>query len=415
MRLTALLTAALGACALSHAEGPAPPPFPKIAIVDINVLPMTADIVLETQTILIEDGRIRTIGPRDDTPVPDGFTEIDGMGRFALPGLGDMHTHFRQADADMFANYLAAGITLVRDMDGRPRQLAWRDEVNLGTRLGPRMFVASPTMANRRSPFEGYPTPETPEAARETIARFAEEGYDFVKVYSYLPRAIYFAVIEEARRLGLPVAGHIPLAVGLDDALTSGLASNEHLTGYFDAIATPEGARLDSTDYRGIFFGAALDEHRLRALADQTREAGMWNVPTLMWFTKRNANRRARDAWADDDLRWQGHQNRIAVVRALHEAGARLMLGTDSDGGEDLPATAIYEELQLMTDAGLSAYEALHTSTTAPAEYLGLADSGTLKPGNRADLVIASCNPAREIRCIQYIDEVFIHGRPAGN
>ncbi len=266
-------------------------------------------------------------------------------------------------------------------------------------------------MANRSSPRDGFPTPETPVAANARIKEFADAGYDLVKVYSFLDRDIFFAVMKAGKKYGIEIAGHIPISVTLDEALNVGFRSNEHLTGYFDVTATEEGMALDGEDFRGIFFAAPIDKKKLKNYAKATAEAGMWNTPTIMWFSKNNANRRARDAWATPTLRQLGEKNRLHVLAALHKVGANLMLGTDSDDGDQLFATAIYEELMLAVEAGLSPYEALYLSTTAPADYLGLDDVGFVKPRFQADLITLTCNPLAEIRCIQYIDWVFVDGR----
>lgn len=402
----------IGGIAMFGAALAEPLPAPEdYALTPVNILAMDCDCVLENQTLLLSGGRIAGIGPAASTEIPDSYREVDGMGRFVIPGLGDMHVHFRDADETVLRNYLRAGITLVREMNGRPFLLKWRDEINEGERLGPQMFVASPTIANRSSPSEGFPTPETPAEARMRIKEFADAGYDLVKVYSFLAPDIFFAIMEAGREFGIEIAGHIPVAVSLEEALGAGFRSNEHLTAYFDAVATEEGVALDAEDYRGIFFAAPIDDEKLARAVAATVDADMWNAPTIMWFTKNNANRRARDAWSDPALRKLGEANRLRVLKALHDGGAKLLAATDSDDGDQLYASALYEELALAVDAGLTPYEALRMSTTAPAEYLGLDDVGLVKPGYQADVAALACNPLTNIRCLQYIEWVFVDGR----
>ena len=410
--MTFLIRISLCFLAFSTARALGEDSVDQYAITNVNVVPMMSETVIAEQTVLIANGTIEAVGPQDEISVPEDYQVIDGLGQFIMPGLSDMHVHFRHTDEDALMRYLKAGVTQVREMNGRPFMLEWRDRIEKGELIGPRMIVAAPTMGNFSSPREGWPTPETPEEAIARVQQFKDEGYDLIKVHNFISKDVFLAMLAAQQDHGMPVAGHVPVGVSVREALGAGFSSIEHMTGFFDAIVTDEGAALDQEDFSGVFFGAPISKKKLKKIANETADAGAYVTPSLMWFTKVLPFSRAKKSWSDPQRRKLGLGNRMLTVKALHDAGVRLMLGSDSDDGDDLPATAVAEELALLTDAGLSPFEALQTATVHPASYLGLTGSGVIAPGANADLIILTCNPLANIRCVQYIDTVFARGKP---
>lgn len=399
------------AMAATHAVAQELPLRESFVIENVHIISMESDQVDFDQAIKIADGVIQEIGPRRSISNIDEFEIIDGLGQFVMPGLFDMHVHFRHADERAPAMYLRAGVTFVREMNGRPFLLEWREKIAAGEMIGPRMIVAAPTIGNFSSPREGYPTPTTPDEARARVAEFKRAGYDLIKIHNFVQRDVFFAIIKAGAAESMSVAGHLPVETRLEEALSAGFRGIEHLTGYFDVIATDEGRGLDADDFSGTFFGSAIDQEKLAAAARATAASGAWNTPTVMWFLQNNPFSGSRDAWADPSRRMLGLENRLAVIKALHDAGANLMLGTDSDAGDQLSATAVYEELMLMTDAGLSPFQALRMATVAPAAFLGFEDAGKIRERARADLILLACNPLERIRCVQYVSSVIFDGR----
>jgi imidazolonepropionase-like amidohydrolase len=167
------------------------------------------------------------------------------------------------------------------------------------------------------------------------------------------------------------------------------------------------------TDFRNLFHAVEFYEDRLAALVNATRDVGVWNTPTMVFFEKRLPFSGAKGAWENPSLRKLGHENRAKVVRALYRAGARLLLGTDSGEGQGsvLPV-AILEELALLVEAGLTPYDAIKTGTLNAADYLnGSSEFGTVKQGKRADLLLLDCDPLSEITCVNRQSGVMVRGR----
>jgi predicted amidohydrolase YtcJ len=124
-----------------------------LAIVDVTVIPVVTAGTLPRQTVLIRDGRIIAVGPRASVRLPGNARVIDGRGKFLVPGLVDAHVHLEEV-ADL-PQFVAAGVTTVRDLMGSPETLAWRRNTADGTVVGPRVIAAGRCSPALRSPGAG--------------------------------------------------------------------------------------------------------------------------------------------------------------------------------------------------------------------------------------------------------------------
>lgn len=442
-----LLLGSVISCATTREAGNGPgEPSAVVAFVGVHVVPMTGEAnVLPDRTVLVRDGRIAAIGPRGEVEIPEGALAIDGAGRYLLPGLADMHVHLEYFDdPEILALFLANGVTTVRNMDGRPYLLEWRKRIAEGALLGPTLVTTGPLL-DGDPPLRGDNTVVRNAAEAEAaVAEQAAAGYDFVKVYTNLSNEAYGAVLAAARERGLPVAGHIPRGVDLDQALTSGQASLEHLDGYDDAIEADDSPLRNRWHWSKLYMAMPADPEKIREAAERTARAGVWNVPTLVvkekvaaldemvgWLDRPEMRYlpEARAAW--DPRAWEpqrarlinnldaedretlarGRANRLALVRALRRAGAGLLVGTDTPNPFVIPGFAIHEELRSFVDSGLSPAEALAAATREPARFLGTEDFGTVEPGKRADLLLLEANPLEDIGNLTRRAGVMVRGR----
>src|SRR6185295_16663080 len=201
-----------------------------IAFINVNVIPFDRERIIAGQTVIVRDGRIVEIGPAEKTRVPAGALQIDGRGKYLMPGLADMHVHLYPgagAPDDLASQqlqlFLANGVTTIRNMIGKPEHLMLRDRVAKGELLGPAIYTAGPPLLGNNVP--------TPEAAERIVAEEKKAGYDLLKVHEGLSPETYAAIVATANHVGIPFAGHVTATVGLKRALDAHQTSIEHLDG----------------------------------------------------------------------------------------------------------------------------------------------------------------------------------------
>lgn len=442
MRLSCAMMVALAVTALGRVS-PAQtlagrPPVPGApagvtAFVDVGVIPMDTERTLLHQTVLIREGRIAALGPVATLQVPPGAIRIDGQGRYLMPGLADMHAHLGNvggnverytdslvAERRLFV-YLAEGITTIRNMDyvsAKPEDIGPRKVVNFDPKLvlefreraaagamwSPRIYTAGPWYPPQPfNPF-GSSVDVPPESVATYLAAYQKMGYDFVKTHDESSE-LYRAVLTAAHQLGLIAAGHVR---DLDAALApGGSRSIEHLVGYWPLLEDKNEPNSES--------GLWGSPERARELAQKTQRSKVWNCPTLRHIQ-----------WAFGDT-----INFNQMVKALQDAGAQLLVGTDvpltrpryekfdttKAGDRALLRTvgdpgAVHGELEALVGAGLTSYQALAAGTRNVAAYFGTsAETGTIAVGKRADMVLLSGNPLADIRQTARPAGVMIGGR----
>lgn len=340
------------------------------AFAGVNVVPMDGERVLYGQTVLVEGDRVAAIGPVAEVAIPEGARVIYGRGRWLVPGLVDMHVHMREVD---LPRYVENGITTVRDLAGLDSVLAL-----VGRDHAPRILAASKllTGANPQNPFFSRPVTRVQDAAAAVDEQLAR-GATSIKVYDGLLLDVYDAIVRRARERGVKVAGHVSQNVPILHAMTA-QDSIEHLSGY------PLG-----DDDRGY--------------AEASREAGVWNCPTMVVFTQYVT----RDL--PEPARTELLARRRAFLTALDEAGARILAGTDA--GYLVPAgVSLHDELAELRAAGLTPYEALRAATRAPGEYLDDPTLGVIAVGARADLVLVAENPLENLAILRTPAGVMLRG-----
>ncbi len=418
------------------------------AFVDVAVVPMDRERILTNQTVVVRGNRITAVGRVGQVRVPPRATRVDGRGKYLMPGLADMHAHVpgmggmikyqlighpsmhRPADSAATADaeralalYALNGVTTIRLMSGWAEQLKWRERAATGEWLSPRLYVASPPFRNFEEPAEGVARVEAAKAA----------GYDLIKLYG-IDDEVLDSTVAAARRLGLPVAGHTPSfynsPTSLTKALEVGYRSIEHLVGYDLALFGESRGEIN-----GWPVHPELDTVKLRAIAEASARAGVWNCVTEIifqlyrwspdtmatWPEMRYVSEATLADWRQSSM-WSPNETplsadaalaaRATVIRALRDAGAGLLLGTDMGVQFLVPGFAVHRELQALVSAGLSPYEALATGTRNVAAYFGtLETTGTVAVGKQADLMLLSGNPLRDIRQTVRPAGVMVAGR----
>jgi hypothetical protein len=410
-----------------------------IAIRNVNVLTMETEEILAGQTIIIVDGKIAWTGRDDDAEIPDGARVIAGN-YYVIPGLAEMHAHIpsvRQGEQymhDVLVMYLSQGITTIRGMLGEPAHLDLRDKTRDGDLPGPRIFTSGPSF-NAGSATD-------PETVRKMVREQAEAGYDLLKLHPGITLENFDALADEAQKYGLEFSGHISYEVGLVRSLEAGQGSIDHLDRYMEYLS---GDAANRPDPNIIYFGYDLANDADASLIDEaarlTAEAGVWNVPTNTLLVNVFDPR-----YAPDDMRqwpgmeylpaqmiegWAGYVSRLRsqddydpeqarrflnlrnrLTLALHRHDAGLLLGADAPQIFNPPGFAAHRELVLLVEAGLTPFEALKTATVNVGRYLGEeSETGMVKEGFRADLLLLRQNPLEVIHFGDQIAGVIAAGR----
>jgi len=432
--------------------------FPQsLAITKVTVIDPAGRQTLPGQTVLITGNRITSVGPATRVEIPKGSITIDAAGKFLIPGLWDMHVHTTNQN-DFLRLYLANGVTGVRDMTSpMPGINAWRKALAEGKVL-PRVYAAGPIIDGKEPVWGGHSIGVTTEAeAREAVRTVKKLGADFVKVYSLLNRESYFAIADEAKKIGIPFAGHAPESITAAEASDAGQRSFEHQMGLFRAsstlepelrnesakrLANPNAAALVSlitAQYKPRTMIETFSEAKATALFERLAKNGTWQTPTLINIQASGSvfapeyrkdprlkyiRPGLRNAWDPrSDFRYKNmkptdvgfdprlFRKELELVGRLHRAGVGILAGTDAPNAYCYPGFALHDELALLVEAGLSPMDALRTATYNPAKYFEKTDSfGTIEPGKIADLVLLDANPLDDIRNTRKIAAVVANG-----
>lgn len=416
-----LAAAALGAPATACAQDGTR----LIAFEHVGVIAMDRDTVLPDHTVVVEGERIVRVGPAASTPVPAGATRIDGRGKFLLPGLTEMHGHIppgvQVADSTIervLAFYALNGVTTVRGMLGHPRHLPFRARANAGDMLAPFILTSGPSL-------NGQSVPDAATGVR-LVREQHEAGYDLLKIHPGIAPEPFDALAAEARRLGIPFAGHVPLAVGIRRALAAGIHTVDHADGYLEGLAWDGAGSPPESQMFGFNLVGELEWSRLDALVDATRASGAGIVATQSLFEsimgplspEELAARPEMAYWpAATVAQWAQFTGNIRgqlgitpatgrafldargrMLRALHAAGVPFLLGSDAPQFWNVPGFATLRELEAMVAAGFSPYEALRMGSVDAAAFLEMEDEfGRVAPGLRADLVLLDANPLEDV------------------
>jgi imidazolonepropionase-like amidohydrolase len=353
---------------------------------------MTSNIVIENQTILVRDGVVTALGSASTVDVPQGSTVIEGGGRYVMPALIDMHVHMLTQD---LTTYVSNGIGTVRNMWGHVGITTMEREVRTGLRVGPTIISASQGIDAPPAQWPATILLTDPKLARDVVREQAQAGWPYLKVYTRLSNEVFDSVMVAARDLGIIPIGHVPTNVDVLHAISMGMKSIEHLGGYDRAVSR--------TGQGGTFGWANADPARYPPLVAATVAAGVWNCPTLAIYSElaKQQSQAEREAML---------RNRRAFVRALAQAGGKLLLGTDSGIDVVAPGTSIHDELQEFVAAGLTPFEALRAGTTGAAEFLGRPELGRVSVGARADLLLLEANPLSSVANARRIDGVVLGG-----
>jgi hypothetical protein len=424
---------------------------------------MTDEMVIEEQTVIVEGGTITTIGPSSELTLPECATIIDGQGAYLMPGLADMHMHTSEDwlsgtwPVSPLSLYLANGVTTIRDFGQVGRSttyvLDWRDAISAGILTGPAIYSSGEILF--ASPLDD------PEGI---VQEHYDQGYDFIKVYSYLSLEDFEAVIAAADERGMYTAGHIPFPVGLDGVLTTGMDEIAHVEELlFEFIQFDRGIELPVEEWLPYLADAIIEQNdisgdfdeeifrtqhgeTLSAVITMLQAADVPFCTTLIiddliveklftpeTFLSRPELTYMPQAYLDrfrqgtekhqqqfrgiEDLAPFKYGLDLMLLDELHQTGIPLLLGTDSGSGAmgSVPGYSIHDELCILVENGFTPYEAIQTGTVNASRAIeamtGEGGFGTIEVGSRADLILVRDNPLEDVANIRNPLGVMAAGR----
>jgi imidazolonepropionase-like amidohydrolase len=432
------------------------------AFINVNLIPMTDETTVTDQTVLVKGKTIIAIGPSNLVAIPENANVIEGAGAYLMPGLTDMHMHTRD---DWLSNdwpvsplklYLANGVTTIRDFGPKGRSpdyaLHWRDEIKKGKRSGPTIYAAGPILYG--------PIEDPQRIVREQKA----QGFDFIKLYSFLSKEEFYEAVTTAKQLDMYTAGHIPFSVGLNSVLTAGMHEIAHIEELdFELLDFDRNKKMRPKQWFFYLTEAAVKQYEasfgldiedlkkrhgeaISVVISKLQSTDISICTTLVVgeiivrklfepeaFLVRPENRYLPKWYMEafyqgkekHQVQFRGNEGLAPfkytmekiLLSELRKAGIRLLLATDAGtGGMGIvPGFSIHDELRILTENGFTPYEAIATGTVNASRVVkamtGVDDIGTIEVGKRADLILVNENPLKDVANIKDLRGVMAAGR----
>jgi imidazolonepropionase-like amidohydrolase len=391
---------------------------------------------LPDRAVLIADGKVAAVGAAGSIGAPAGATVIDGRGKTLLPGLWDAHQHvgddwnLLQNVATGMTNYRSPGSDIDEALSIYKRRAA-------GDLLAPDGKIS--VIIDRKDPLaaQGALTVSSAEEAIAAVDKIKAAGLWGAKFYTSMNPAWIAPAAAEAHKLGLHVHGHVPAGMRPLDAVRAGYDEVTHIN-FIMMQAMPQEV-VDKANTAERLEGPAkygkdvdLDSPAMKAFYAELAKRGTIIDPTLsVWeplMTSDGTSLSPEYAPFADiappavargwkiggyplfggltraDFR-KSFDKMVGLVGRLHDAGVRIVAGTDGYGLE------LVRELELYQEAGLSNAEALQTATIVPARMTGMDDRvGSIAAGKTADIILVDGDVSKDLRNLRHVETVFLDG-----
>jgi len=435
-----------------------------MAFVHANLITMRDETVLPNHTVIVEGNRITFVGPSSQRGIPSNSTVINCRNAFLMPGLADMHMHFRYNwlsetwPVSPLKLYLANGVTTIRCFGPRGKTgrygLAWREKIDSGTLDGPSILTCGPQL---RGHFQ-----ESPE---QIVIRQKYQHFDFIKIYSFVTRQEYHSILSTAKKHNIYTSGHIPFQVGLDGVLAEGMDEIAHIEELLWEFSNLDRERYFESENEWMTYaiqttfsqlGPLLEltpsqqerkiEAMVAAVVDKLNDKPIPFCTTLViddlivqklfdpdGFLRRPENRYLPSGYLEQFRK--GHEKHqlqfkggkvIAPIKylldkkllsAIKVKKIPLLLSTDAGTGSmgAVPGFSLHDELRILVENGFTPYEALAAGTIVASKIVkrmnGQDDFGTIVPGKRADLLLLAQNPLEDVANARKILGVMAAGK----
>ena len=427
---------------------------PLVALTHVRVIDGTGSPATTDQTVVIENGVIRSIGAAGSISIPPGARVLDLSGRSIIPGLVGMHDHLFYPTASgqgpmegapaLYGEmgfsfprlYLAGGVTSIRTTGSLEpyTDLAIKKLIDSGSMPGPKMHITGPYLEGVGSYTPQLHELSGPDDAVRLVNYWIDEGVTSFKAYMHISRAELSAAIKAAHARGIKVTGHL-CSVGFSEAAELGIDDLEHglvVDQEFNPNKQPDVCPPNPDDHP-ILEKLAVESEAVQAVIRKLVQHHVAVTSTLVIFETFVANRPPLQQRVLLAMSMPSRADYLAVRTKIAEskgpsgellkkemqfehdfvkAGGLLLSGEDPTGyGGVLAGFGDQRQVELLVEAGFTPLEAIHIATQNGAEFLGEGDRlGTLNVGKAADLVVIKGDPSEKIEDIENVELVFKDG-----
>ncbi len=414
-------------------------------LMNVNIIDVENELVLENKHVAINADKITAIFDQEFS-YSDSVIIIDCSGKFLIPGLWDMHTHYNLIYSYSSPLLVANGVTGVREMWGfMDTIVSIRDQIKNGTLIAPDIYTSGAIIDGAPPWWPGSSGVKNAEEAIEEVNRQVGQGVDFLKIYSFLSRESYFAIAEKSKEYGIPFAGHIPDSVSMWEAMEVNQQSAEHLFGLLEACSSKpeELSKFIGGDLFGLeranFQVETFDQLLFDSLAYSLANSNTWLCPTLTVLrslsnlddTTLSKDPRldylpisVQEGWKPnfsvEALRVREYYDsqrtkfnlQLSLIGQLAKSGVKIIAGTDFPNPYCFPGFSLHDELSLLVKGDMSPAEALKTATINPATFMGKKGVfGEIAEGQLSSVVLLDANPLLDINNTRTIRAVFLRGK----
>jgi hypothetical protein len=411
-------------------------------ITNVNVIDIKTGEILKNKTIAIDSNRITAI--YDKEVFGSGSTiVIDGKGKYLIPGLWDMHAHYKWSHVDLDPLLIANGIIGVREMWGEmPAFVEIPKKIQQEGLVSPDIYLSGDLIDGNPPSFPaGSLVVSTPNEAVDAVKKQVDKKFDFIKVYSSLSEECFCAIAKEARKRNITFAGHIPNRVSIYKSIEAGMASSEHLYGFLEGCISQDNNGNPPKSIEE--FISRFSENRFDSLCSVLAKSSMWLCPTL---TVNRAMSYLNDTIFTNDNRmaylpgyvigiWNQKMNpytkgqidnfanstrvryllELSLIGKMNAKGVKFIAGTDFPNPYVFPGFSLHDELSLMVKGGMPKLDALRSATINPALFMNKnSDFGSIEVGKLASLVLLNKNPLENIENTKTIETVIVRGKVYG-
>ena len=413
MKKTLLLLVIILSCCLSFGQKTS-----QIVIKNINIITMTNDKAEANKSLVIKDNKIVQIGDFKKLKFGKNAIIIDGLGKFLMPALTDMHIHLpaqNKIEETLLLN-IAAGVTRVRIMNSQLPQLQVRAELNKKANLiAPKLYYSH--IITKENKF-------TAKQLDSLMLQIKKEKLSFIKLFSVADETTFDAIMLAANKHKITVCGHYPSKINIDKVLNSGFKSIEHVGG-LDAIN--DASKLDETiklslkneayhcptlDYDLMAADLEFPDDYKKRLVFQFAPQKMltnWEAEYNQWVSD---NKGSENIIKNKNSYLPRFQNKQRILKKLNDANCNLLVGSDPGSYFQMAGFNMYEEMLNWSRAGIDNFSILKAATVNAAHFFNeAAQWGTIAKGKDADLIILDKNPLVDIVNITSITTTITRGK----